>query len=82
MTSHKLGQVFETMMEKRQIQIPSEGFYEKIEKRSRQRPKCRNIVCGYAEHWSNSKGKRIKPNWGPKKFLSELKLGYTERAVM
>jgi hypothetical protein len=53
MASHKLGQVFETMMEKRQFLIPSEGFYGKKKKKGLQRPKCRNIVCGYAEHCSD-----------------------------
>ena len=28
-----------------------------------------------------AKTKEINPNWGPKKLLSELKLGYTERTV-
>jgi hypothetical protein len=57
MASHKLGQVFETMMEKRQFLIPSEGFYgKKKEKRTLQLDPNAETLC--AEHCSDSKGKR------------------------
>jgi hypothetical protein len=54
-TSHPLGQVFEAMMEKRQDQIPDEGFLmtkKKKKKWSEQRPKYRNSMCGFSIHCS------------------------------
>jgi hypothetical protein len=50
-----LVQVFEAMMEKRQNQIPDEGFLmtkKKEEKKSKERPKYRNSLCGYSVHCS------------------------------
>jgi hypothetical protein len=52
-TSNLLGQVLEAIMEKRQDQIPDEEFLmtKKEEKRSKQRPKYRNTLCGYSVHY-------------------------------
>jgi len=50
--SHPLGQVFEAMIEKREDQIPDEGFLMTKTRGSKQRPKYRNSLCRYAIHCS------------------------------
>jgi len=54
-TSHPLDQVFEAMMEKRQDQIPDEGFLmikKRRKKWSNQRPKYRNSLYRYSVYCS------------------------------
>ena len=54
-TSNLLGQVLEAIMEKRQDQIPDEGFLmtkKREGKKSKQMAKYRNSLCGYSVHCS------------------------------
>jgi len=52
-TSHPLGQVFEAMMEKRQDQIPDDGFLMTKKRRQNGVSKGPNTsLCGYSVHCS------------------------------
>ena len=71
------------MMEPRQDNIPDEGFLltKKRRKGVSKDPNTETFWADMPYIVLIAKAKEINPNWGPKKLLSELKLGNTERTV-